>query len=57
MAMSTSLWEGYWRWRRGELDEALALWRGKDPNQAWSQARRPGISLSAADALGAGDNR
>jgi hypothetical protein len=36
---------------------ALALWRGKDPYQAWSQARRPGISLSAADALGAGDNR
>jgi hypothetical protein len=36
---------------------ALALWRGKDPYQAWSQARRPGISLSAADALGGSDNR
>jgi hypothetical protein len=36
---------------------ALALWRGKDPYQVWSQARRPGISLSAADQLGADDNR
>lgn len=35
---------------------ALALWRGKDPFQAWSQARRPGISLSAAETVGA-DNR
>jgi DNA-binding NarL/FixJ family response regulator len=26
-ALSTSLWEGFWRWRRGELHEALACLR------------------------------
>ena len=27
--LSTSLWEGFWQWRRGELHEALACLRGR----------------------------
>ncbi|SOE02191.1 BTAD domain-containing putative transcriptional regulator [Blastococcus haudaquaticus] len=35
-AMSVSVWEGYWRWRRGELDEALAcLTAALDQDRMW----------------------
>jgi DNA-binding SARP family transcriptional activator/tetratricopeptide (TPR) repeat protein len=34
--LSTSLWEGFWRWRRGELDEALAALRDAlDQDRMW----------------------
>jgi tetratricopeptide (TPR) repeat protein len=36
MALSVSVWEGYWRWRRGELDEALAcLTAALDQDRMW----------------------
>ncbi|HEY0126375.1 MAG TPA: hypothetical protein VGB58_04490, partial [Blastococcus sp.] len=43
MALSTSVWEGYWRWRRGELDEALAcLTAALDQDRMWGGS---GIAL------------
>src|SRR3712207_9241740 len=36
MAMSVSLWEGYWHWRRGELDQALeCLTAALDQDRMW----------------------
>jgi hypothetical protein len=35
-ALSTSVWEGFWRWRRGELHEALAcLALGLEQDRMW----------------------
>ena len=35
-AMSTSVWEGFWRWRRGDLHEALAcLALGLEQDRMW----------------------
>lgn len=40
--LSTSLWEGFWQWRRGELHEALACLRAAlDQNRMWGG---PGIA-------------
>jgi hypothetical protein len=39
-ALSTSLWEGLWRWRRGELDEALScLAAAHDQDRMWGGIR------------------
>lgn len=39
-ALSTSLWEGFWRWRRGELHEALARLRDAlEQDRMWGGAR------------------
>jgi DNA-binding CsgD family transcriptional regulator len=38
-ALSTSIWEGFWRWRRGELPEALACLRlGLEQSRMWGGA-------------------
>lgn len=37
--LSTSLWEGFWRWRRGELDEALVrLHDALEQDRMWGGA-------------------
>ena len=39
-ALSTSLWEGFWRWRRGDLFEALACLRdAHEQDLMWGGAR------------------
>jgi DNA-binding SARP family transcriptional activator/tetratricopeptide (TPR) repeat protein len=39
-ALSTSLWEGFWQWRRGELHEALACLRDAlEQDRMWGGAR------------------
>lgn len=39
-ALSTSLWEGFWQWRRGELHEALACLRAAlDQDRLWGGTR------------------
>jgi DNA-binding SARP family transcriptional activator/tetratricopeptide (TPR) repeat protein len=38
--LSTSLWQGFWHWRRGELHEALACLRDAlDQDRMWGGAR------------------
>ncbi|WP_409328981.1 BTAD domain-containing putative transcriptional regulator [Trujillonella humicola] len=37
---AVNLWEGFWRWRRGELDEALASLRvASDQGRIWGDGR------------------
>lgn len=39
-ALSTSLWEGFWQWRRGELHEALGCLRAAlDQDRLWGGTR------------------
>jgi DNA-binding SARP family transcriptional activator len=59
MVMSTSLWEGYWRWRRGELDEALAcltaaldqdrMWGGSGIGEPYTRSFQIGCHLDRGD--------
>jgi tetratricopeptide (TPR) repeat protein len=59
MAMSTSVWEGYWRWRRGELDEALAcltaaldqdrMWGGSGIGEPYTRSFQIGCHLDRGD--------
>ncbi|TFV88988.1 helix-turn-helix domain-containing protein [Blastococcus sp. CT_GayMR20] len=63
MAMSTSLWEGYWRWRRGELDEALAcltaaldqdrMWGGSGIGEPYTRSFQIGCHLDRGDVAAA----
>jgi tetratricopeptide (TPR) repeat protein len=60
--LSTSLWEGFWQWRRGELHEALAclraaldqdrLWGGTRVGEPFARAFQIGCHLDRGD-LGA----
>jgi DNA-binding SARP family transcriptional activator/tetratricopeptide (TPR) repeat protein len=59
MALSTSVWEGYWRWRRGELDEALAcltaaldqdrMWGGSGIGEPYTRSFQIGCHLDRGD--------
>jgi tetratricopeptide (TPR) repeat protein len=63
MAMSTSVWEGYWRWRRGELDEALAcltaaldqdrMWGGSGIGEPYTRSFQIGCHLDRGDVAAA----
>jgi DNA-binding SARP family transcriptional activator/tetratricopeptide (TPR) repeat protein len=63
MVMSTSLWEGYWRWRRGELDEALAcltaaldqdrMWGGSGIGEPYTRSFQIGCHLDRGDVAAA----
>ncbi len=58
-ALSTSLWEGFWQWRRGELHEALAclraaldqdrLWGGTRVGEPFARAFQIGCHLDRGD--------
>ncbi|TCC46149.1 transcriptional regulator [Kribbella pittospori] len=58
-ALSTSLWEGFWQWRRGELHEALAclraaldqdrLWGGTRVGEPFARAFQIGCQLDRGD--------
>ena len=62
-AMSTNLWEGYWRWRRGELDEALAcltaaldqdrMWGGSGIGEPYTRSFQIGCHLDRGDVAAA----
>ena len=63
MALSTSVWEGYWRWRRGELDEALAcltaaldqdrMWGGSGIGEPYTRSFQIGCHLDRGDVAAA----
>jgi DNA-binding SARP family transcriptional activator/DNA-binding NarL/FixJ family response regulator len=63
MALSTSVWEGYWRWRRGELDEALAcltaaldqdrMWGGSGIGEPYTRSFQIGCHLDRGDVASA----
>ncbi|MFP5372961.1 MAG: BTAD domain-containing putative transcriptional regulator, partial [Actinomycetes bacterium] len=63
MALSTSIWEGYWRWRRGELDEALAcltaaldqdrMWGGSGIGEPYTRSFQIGCHLDRGDVAAA----
>jgi DNA-binding SARP family transcriptional activator len=63
MVMSTSLWEGYGRWRRGELDEALAcltaaldqdrMWGGSGIGEPYTRSFQIGCHLDRGDVAAA----
>jgi DNA-binding SARP family transcriptional activator len=58
-ALATSVWQGFWHWRRGELDEALAcvrvardherLWRGTGVGEQYARAHEIGCHLDRGD--------
>ncbi|GAA3163775.1 hypothetical protein GCM10010531_14800 [Blastococcus jejuensis] len=62
-ALSTSVWEGFWRWRRGELHEALArlelgleqdrMWGGTGIGEPYSRAFQIGCHLDRGDVAAA----
>jgi DNA-binding SARP family transcriptional activator len=62
-AMSTNLWEGFWRWRRGELAEAAALlaaaleqdrmWRGTGIGEPYIRAFQIYCHLDRGDVVSA----
>ena len=57
--LSTSLWEGFWQWRRGELEAALAslaaaldqdrLWGGTRVGEPFARAFQIGCELDRGD--------
>ena len=57
--LSTSLWEGFWQWRRGELHEALAclraaleqdrMWGGTHVGEPFASAFQIGCHLDRGD--------
>ncbi len=61
--LSINVWEGFWRWQRGELDEALAclddaleqdhMWGGTDIGKAMTRAFQIGCHLDRGDAAAA----
>ena len=63
MALSVSVWEGYWRWRRGELDEALAcltgaldqdrMWGGSGIGEPYTRSFQIGCHLDRGDVAAA----
>ncbi|WP_116451429.1 BTAD domain-containing putative transcriptional regulator [Blastococcus litoris] len=63
MALTVSVWEGYWRWRRGELDEALAcltaaldqdrMWRGSRIGEPYTRSMQIGCHLDRGDVAAA----
>jgi DNA-binding SARP family transcriptional activator len=65
MVMSTNLWEGFWRWRRGELDESLAcltaaqdqdrMWGGSGIGTPYTRAFQIGCHLDRGDLAAARD--
>jgi DNA-binding NarL/FixJ family response regulator len=58
-ALSVSVWEGFWRWRRGELHEALAclalgleqdrMWGGTGIGESYARAFEIGCHLDRGD--------
>ena len=58
-ALSVSVWEGFWRWRRGELHEALAclalgleqdrMWGGTGIGESYTRAFEIGCHLDRGD--------
>lgn len=58
-ALATNLWEGFWRWRRGELSEALAcvraaeeqdrMWQGSGLGAGFIHAMLVGIHVDRGD--------
>ncbi|MGK5173307.1 BTAD domain-containing putative transcriptional regulator, partial [Geodermatophilus sp. CPCC 205761] len=62
-ALSTSLWQGFWHWRRGELDEALAclgvaheqdrMWGGSGVGELYTHAFTIGCLLDRGDVAAA----
>ncbi|MCV2491623.1 AAA family ATPase [Geodermatophilus sp. YIM 151500] len=58
-AMSTNLWQGFWHWRRGDLDEADSclgtaleqdrMWGGAGAGTPYAQALRIGCHLDRGD--------
>jgi DNA-binding SARP family transcriptional activator/tetratricopeptide (TPR) repeat protein len=58
-ALSVSVWEGFWRWRRGELHEALAclalgleqdrMWNGTGIGESYTRAFEIGCHLDRGD--------
>ena len=58
-AMSTSVWQGFWHWRRGELNEALAcasvaldqvrMWGGTGVGEAYTRAFQIDCHLDQGD--------
>lgn len=62
-ALSTSLWEGFWRWRRGDLFEALAclrdaceqdlMWGGARLGEPFVRGFQIGCLLDRGDVAGA----
>ncbi|MFD2093069.1 BTAD domain-containing putative transcriptional regulator [Blastococcus deserti] len=63
MALSVNVWEGYWRWRRGELDEALAcftaaldqdrMWGGSGIGEPYTRSFQIGCHLDRGDVAAA----
>ncbi|UOY03292.1 hypothetical protein [Blastococcus sp. PRF04-17] len=59
MVMSVSLWEGYWHWRRGELDQALEcltaaldqdrMWGGSGIGEPYTRSFQIGCHLDRGD--------
>ncbi|HLM05251.1 MAG TPA: BTAD domain-containing putative transcriptional regulator [Blastococcus sp.] len=62
-ALSVNVWEGYWRWRRGELDEALAcltaaldqdrMWGGSGIGEPYTRSFQIGCHLDRGDVAAA----
>jgi tetratricopeptide (TPR) repeat protein len=62
-ALSASLWEGFWQWRRGQLHEALAclraaldhdrLWGGSRVGEPFARAFQIGCHLDRGDVAAA----
>ena len=63
MALSVSVWEGYWHWRRGELNEALEcltaaldqdrMWGGSGIGEPYTRSFQIGCHLDRGDVAAA----